>query len=659
MLTFTLNNKPLLLDESTSVQMVWKNPACHIDEIPGDVGLGVSVKNNPHNVALLKHPNRFQKYADKKEREFEGFEIRYSGYRLLSGTYVVQESNNESSEGWLRSTVGNLGKQHREKYISDIPEFMLDREFVNKANYDPLTDPYTCPKIFNPEFFAEKSKKVQVTRKVPNPNYVPLSWWQDLWRNPKPYIDEQIEVEELTEAFRMASSHFVNWPNPDGTVATASSYADQGQVHIKPLEVYVVSPMLFVNYVLKKLFLDAGLVLNENFLETNEDLRKLILYNNFDITTIWFDTKEVSYAGNWQLGEIDYNKYWAEEVSIHHRDYSKPFQFKDLLPKIKLKDFLLSVQNLLNVCFHIRPDGKVDIIDRETILSDASIDISGYLRGEWEMKGAKETTLKFSFEHDENDLMFKKAWEDVDDLREKEGEPVSSWDVLIALATPELGELRYITETNQYARYDYIEAEEENPETGGANQTDTIGWIHVATGWQNGFYNRGQDEEEKVETKFSTLIGEQTTLTEQKGNIRNQRFAYENFSPRLLFYHGNNKATYETENISIDWEKKETGLLQTRWKNWGRFWVQREAVQRSADLPINMLDFILRNITKKFRSEEGEFIIEEVKTEFMLNSIGKTTITGYKINSAPKTITQNGRWVGPIEMLPGFGVTPL
>lgn len=659
MLTFTLSNSPLLLDESTSVQMVWKNPACYVDDIPGDVGLGMSLKSNEHNVALLQHPNRFQRYDNKKEREFDNFEIRYSGYLLLRGTYVVQESDDEDSEGWLRSTVGNLGKEHREKYISDIPEFMLDREFVNKANYDPLTDEYACPKIFNPEFFAEKSKKVDVFRKVPNPNYVPLSWWQDLWRNPKPYIDEKVETEELTEAFRMSSSHFVNWPNPDGTIATAASFADQGQVHVKPLEVYVVSPMLFVNYVLKKLFLDAGLVLNENFLKDDEDLRKLILYNNFDITTIKFDTKEIIYSVDFNNGNIVYNKSWSKEITTLYRDYSKPFQFKSLLPKIKLKDFLISIQNLLNVCFHFRPDGKVDIIDRETILSGAAIDISNYLLGKWEMKGRKETTLKFSFEHDENDLMFKKAWEDVDDLREKEKEPVSSWDELIALPEPELGELRYIAGTNQYARYDYIEAEEENPETGGTIQTDTIGWIHVATGWQNGYYNRGQDEEEKVETKFSTLIGEQTTLTEQKGNIRNQRFAYENFSPRLLFYHGNNKATYETENISIDWEKKETGLLETRWKNWGRFWVQREAVERKADLPINMLDFILRNITKKFRSAEGEFIIEEVKTEFNLRGIGKTTITGYKINSAPKSVTQNGRWVGPIEMLPGFGVTPL
>ena len=53
------------------------------------------------------------------------------------------------------------------------------------------------------------------------------------------------------------------------------------------------------------------------------------------------------------------------------RDYNGKFKYKDLVPKIKLPEFLLSVQNLLNLCFFFRNDGKVDIIDRETIITGA------------------------------------------------------------------------------------------------------------------------------------------------------------------------------------------------------------------------------------------------------------------------------------------------
>ena len=284
MLTFTLNNKPFVLAADTSTRLTFRNPACNISEFPGDVGMGIEIPVNDNNRALLGHPGRFKKYKNSSDREFPGFKIRHGGYLLMSGTLVIQKANDQTYSGWLRSTVGNLGKVHREKFIGDIAAFALDNNFVNKANYDPLTDPYACPKIFNQKFFSEKSRKVTLTRKVPNPDYVDLSWWEDIWqKQQEPYLDEPYETEELTEAFRMAAAWFVNDTNPDGTVKTPVSSATIGEVlgkaspYVPPLDVHVVSPMLFLNYVLKMLFLDAGLVINDSFLTDDPDLQKLLI----------------------------------------------------------------------------------------------------------------------------------------------------------------------------------------------------------------------------------------------------------------------------------------------------------------------------------------------------------------------------------------------
>src|SRR5690606_6400654 len=113
---------------------------------------------------------------------------------------------------------------------------------------------------------------------------------------------------------------------------------------------------------------------------------------------------------------IDVVYYTSRAIDIITRNYTAPFRMKSLLPQAKLKDFLLSVQNLLNVFFHIRNDGKVDIIDRESILDTPAIDISKYMVNKWEMGEQKNTTLKFSFEHDKNDICFQERWEDIDDL---------------------------------------------------------------------------------------------------------------------------------------------------------------------------------------------------------------------------------------------------
>ncbi len=649
MLTFTLNNKPFILSTDTSVRLTWRNPACNIDEFPGDVGLGVDIPVNDNNSALLGHPGRFKKYKNSNDREFPGFKIRYSGYLLMSGTLVIQSSTDESYSGWLRSTVGNLGSKHREKYIGDIAACALDNTFVNKANYDPLTDPYACPKIYNQKFFSEKSKKVTLNRPVTNPDYVDLSWWQDVWKKQQdPYINEPYETEELTEAFRMAAAYFVNDTNLDGTVKAPVSSSKIGELlgkaspYIPPLKVNVVSPMLFLSHVLKMLFLDADMVINDNFLKSHPDLSKLLIYNNYDITNM-----DLTRSNQLVTGTLIDNitvSYVSFAIDTIVRNYAVPFRYKALLPQIKLKDFLLSVQNLLNVFFHIRRDGKVDIIDRESILDAPALDLSKYIVNKWKMGEQKNTSLKFMFEHDKDDMYFQERWEDVDDLRENEGDAVESLEQLQAIQKPFIGEIRFVKNINLYYKYDYIQAEHENPLVGNVIQTNTVGWNYLSSGFQNGFYNKGQEDKEEIKTSFSTLMGSQTTLAEQKGNINTMRFAYSNFSPRLLFYTGNNTAKNETDNMALDWEKETKGLLQTRWPNWSRFWCQRQPVEGQATFTANMIDYVVRNIFRKFRGDDGEFIIEELETEFGMNEIGITTIRGYKSAAIPKTVQLTGKW---------------
>ncbi len=106
-------------------------------------------------------------------------------------------------------------------------------------------------------------------------------------------------------------------------------------------------------------------------------------------------------------------------ISTITRDYSATFKYKDLLPKITLKNFILSIQNALNVCFHFRHLGKVDIIDRESIITGDVTDLSKYMLNTWEMGERKNLTLKFAFTHDNDDTFFKERWTDIDDRRRR------------------------------------------------------------------------------------------------------------------------------------------------------------------------------------------------------------------------------------------------
>lgn len=655
MLAFYINNVPLHLSSESSVRIIWYNPACYFDEIPGDVAMGIEIPSNEQNRAVLGNPERFEKYsADKNDREFSNFEIRFIGKILLSGTLVIQSASVESYSGWGRNNVGNLGKEHRDKYIYDIPAFNKEIAFVNKANYNPLTDPYGCPTHFNPEFFKEKGHIVNLSRKIPNPDYFDLSWWQDLWEKQQPpYIDETYKTEALTEAFRRSAAWFVNRLNPDNTVDTMSSTS-----LIKKLEtdlfVNVLSPMLFLNFIIDALLRDAHFFVNDSAIKSHPDLQKLILYNNFDITHVEFVTEyqyePIIYIKNdWFEGYTQQST--SASIQTIKRSYDQKFLYKDLLPKIKLKDFFISIQNLLNVCFHFRPDGKVDIIDREAIITSQPIDISKYLVGDWSMGDKKDVTLKFLFSHDDNDVLFSERWTDIDDRRIYENDPVQKWEDLEAIPNPIMGEIRYIVDVNLYVEYAWIQRLQIDPKTGDEVYVNALGWKHLSSGFQNGFFNRDKNEEETIKTEFSTLQGDQNTMTQHKGNLETMKFSYENFTPRLLFYIGNNIAKNSTDNITLDWEKKDKGLLATRWAKWNRFWCQRQPVSIEATFPINMIDYVSRNIINRFRSNEGDFIIETMETEFSLNSIGNTKINGYKSIYMPPIVGLNFYW-SPGNLIP-------
>ena len=605
------------------------------DDFPGDVGMGISIPVNEHNRAMLGNPERFEKLSTENDNEFQGFEIRYSGVLLMSGTLVITNASTETYSAWLRSNVGNLGKEHREKFIFDINAFNEERTFENRADYNPLTDHYGCPKIYNPEFFYDKGRKVPIEILIENPDYYEGS-------DQEQYIIQDDETEALSEAFRKTSFYFVNNLNGDNTVKLINSEADI-KTFEHNLEISVVSPMLFLNYVINAILNDANFYIDNNAIEQHDDLKKLILYNNFDITNMYYSVPEIEmHVVDWHDGGSVQN--YVRIINNIIRDYSATFKYKNLLPKIKLKDFILSIQNALNVCFHFRQDMKVDVIDREKILTEQPIDIAEYMVNEWEIDEKKDVTLKFTFSHDDDDTYFKERWEDVDDRRDDEKEPVDDWTDLENITSPEIGEVRYLKTHNMYVEYALIQEPLPDQQTGGQFTQDTLGWKHLAIGFQNGYVNYGKENQENIETKFSTLYGDQTVFTNQRGNINSMKFAYQNFSPRLLFYLGNNKAKFETDTMSFDWEKQETGLLKTRFAKWNKFWSTRQPVKGKATLPLNIIDYSLRNITKKFRSNQGEFIIESMETEFSINDIGKTTFNGFKIGYTPNLFPVESKW---------------
>jgi hypothetical protein len=302
------------------------------------------------------------------------------------------------------------------------------------------------------------------------------------------------------------------------------------------------------------------------------------------------------------------------------------FLYSDLIPHVPLKDFLLGLQNYLNFIFVFKPLAKVDVIDRNAILDGEPIDLDKYFLGDWVIGGQVDVTLKFVNEFDKEDRMFGQEYHDLTDRRAEFADPVDTREDLDNIASPEEGELRLVKDENKIYEYkwkvltteDYLFKEE---------QYDAMGWEFVSSGPQT-YLHGDSDEIEEVKSCFSTLQivkGDiDLPVVLQQGNLRKMKGSFIDFSPRLI---NSQEVLFPA---ALNWDG-DGGLFKLRWEKWANFWKNRLPVQGSFDLPLNVLYYVMNNISGKFKTRHGEFVIETMETEFGSNMIGTTRITGYKV----------------------------
>lgn len=355
--------------------------------------------------------------------------------------------------------------------------------------------------------------------------------------------------------------------------------------------------------------------------------KNIMLYNNYNILQPTTQYLTDTYIKVWQPETNSYSDGETHAVLEVTQWGCVPFDYKTLLPKISFKDFLIGIQNTLNFIFKFRNDGKVDIIDRNKILTEGAIDLNEYQVGTWKMGERRNVSLKFNPEYDKDDSKFS----DIEDLTERSANfkaSVATKAQLLALVSPSFGELRLVISENKIYEYKWMVVAEVNA-LNMEVQYDVMGWEMVSVGPQPFIYGTMPEREE-----INSAIGPIQILEYeqgvwipelwQKGNLNVMQSAWKDFSLRLLC--GN----YTDFPTAMFWEGPD-GLFANRWQTWAQFWATRHPFEAEFQFPLNVLVYVNENITSKFRTNDGEFIIDEIDTEFGLNTIGKTTIRGYKV----------------------------
>lgn len=626
MLTMTLRGKAIPVSRDFSMRVTWKSPATDFEKIPGGYGLGLSFPINEHTRALFGNPERFAKYRAVNDQKFPGFEVRFSGALLMAGTLSVTSFNKGNYEASLTDEIGVLGENEQERDILTFPAFTKDIPWVNSANYDRAIHPYCCFPIVNIKFFQEKGMEITIPKKTTT------------------YVGEDGDTKKTEPAYDTEAFSYgfmkppimarVNALNGDKTVNCIAANFEVKDPDSIPV-ISVVSPFFFLQKVLTEALKSVEWHIIESAFDDSDILQQLCIYNNFDMTKSESSIVTLTKIGYTHIdqngiegpGEPNMEILQGYEVSEYQRSYPGTLKTKDYLPKMPLGRLILSTQNFLNLCFHFLPNRTLNIFSREKLLEGPAIDLEKYFIGTWDNGEKKDVALNFTHEVDDNDLIFSERYQDIEDRIEDVKEPVGDWTELMAVVDPKEGDIRYVKSSNNYLEFKLITIEDEL-----GNKKDLLGWEEYSVGFQSGWYKRGRKEVEEIKTDWSTCYGNDVhTIVSQMGNMNSWKSKFQAFSPRLLVYKGNNAGGNESADFSLDYEKADKGVLPIFWKKWNPFWANRLPVTGSFDLPVNVLRHVIYNICRKYRTREGEFMIEEMSCDIYVDRIGETEVRGFKV----------------------------
>ncbi|MCY1720144.1 hypothetical protein OU798_07310 [Prolixibacteraceae bacterium Z1-6] len=575
MLSLTINNKPLLTGQKFSCRISVKNPFFLFNEIRGPLAADISLPVEG-NRGALGNPNRVTKRAKQNDRHFSGAKLLHFGLPLIEGDFVVNNALG-TVEGWIQNNLGKLGEELREKNLTEL-DFGDACAFVNKTTFDPDSDSWCTLRLMNRGFWKDKGKMVE--------------------------SDDGTDIEELTNKFEALAGFFVNQSDTGGVITSANT---DGAA--------VVSPYPFLHSLLDTLLRKNRFYISDNFLKLDADLKTLCLYHNYNIL------KDTSTIEEQTFALFNFFTQTEEELNLDAISASTwdlaAFNIHDLVPDIDIKKFFLGVQNTFNTFFWFNNNRTVQIIDREGVLKGQAFDLSQYRVSEWKVGERKDVALKFSWDHDNNDSAFNERWENLDDKRDRILDAVNSRNDLNSIILPkEEGDIRLVLNENMYYEYGWFTI---NEISGGLIEIETVvkGWKPVSIGLQNYFFNDGDKDQEEIKSDFSTLrmAPEGYPVAYQNGNSKTFSSVREPFSPRLMFYKGNN--TGGDESVSgkkFDW-KGDSGFVFSRYRLTAPFLAGRLPIEADFRFPPRILHYVMNNIYQKMKDSECEFMIEQLDAD--------------------------------------------
>jgi hypothetical protein len=287
---------PLILSDKVKISIKRLNPMFHRQ---GSYSLPFSIPACTHNDAILSFPNRIQQSSIKEINI--PFKLYFDGLLQLAGHCMIEKSNELVYEANLVVDIGNFVSTVAGKKLSDLNMGGERRLFTEQQNWD-LYIRKLC---------------LCVNGSWPEYEYTLFPFYA-----PTFYEYSEIKVANEWDGYKQILKH----------------------------SNFTLFPYLCT--ILKYIFFENGYLIRENIFESDQELKKLVAYNN-------------------------YNEDFSQQK----------FSLNKFTPDSLITDFIWNIQQRFNVTFFVNDILKeVNILkNNAVILNPVYLDITGISGKEYEI----------------------------------------------------------------------------------------------------------------------------------------------------------------------------------------------------------------------------------------------------------------------------------
>ena len=481
-------------------------------------------------------------------------EIFFNGIKVFDGNYILKNIKNEIG-GSIACGSGNFFSLIKDKYLDEIDYGSIS--FIN-----------------NP---SEAFEYIDSTAwmNYPDCNFV----FPYCYAFPHSYLPEGTEGYVDKDKFNI-------WD------PVTESYFP-----ITPSGIRIIVPFLFLRFIIKKLFMETGYTVDDRFFAPNEDLSRLLVFNNYNANIGIPDDEENN--------KIGYVSTIIKLVLNRH------------VPHILISDFISDLQNLFNCRFYFNQHIKrVSILNGTSILLDTFYtDLTGKTINQFESEFNNYNGFYHEIKNDEDDMAFTYYYlENNKDFFENNFG--GSVNTIQELPNPPLSFILYYVES-ELKIYFYHS-----------------GSWHIAAEWLQ-FISKIYSGKNRLDilTNVSGLVSE--PLWDKLSICGNNAYDYRKLKLKLVFWHGirlwpliDNHYPVASS-IRNDYRIQHPSIYNKFWNKYFAFMMNTRCVNLKINLSVS--DITKLDLSKKIRVNGINYLIKEVKTPISERSIGVSTLECYRV----------------------------